>query len=182
MRMRDFVLLIMDMQLGNFLDPNPIYNGDELLSKIKSLMINIRSALGLIIYIQNSGGKGDPDELGTPGWEIHPAIAPSKGDQVIEKRTPDAFHKTKLQEILDSYRIKKIIITGLQTEYCIDSTCRSAYSRDFKVILVKDGHSTWDSSHLTAQQIIDHHNDVLGGWFVTLKTEIEILSELSTTQ
>ncbi|MFX0182524.1 MAG: cysteine hydrolase family protein [Candidatus Hodarchaeota archaeon] len=177
--MHDSALLIMDMQLGNFLDPNPIYNGNDLISKIKSLIIKMRSAQGLIIYIQNSGGKGDPDEFGTPGWKIHPAIAPRIGDQLIEKRTPDAFHETNLQELLDSYRIKEVIIAGLQTEYCIDTTCRSACSRGFKVILVKDGHSTWDSSHLTAQQIIDHHNDVLGGWFVTLKPEIEILSEVS---
>jgi len=63
---------------------------------------------------------------------------------------------------------------GLQTEYCIYTTCRRAFSLGYVVILVKNAHSTWDSSCLTAQQIIWHHNYVLGGWFVVLKNEREI--------
>ena len=42
------------------------------------------------------------------------------------------------------------------------------------MILVKDAHSTWDTEHLTAPQIIAHHNNVLGGWFVELKEAGEI--------
>jgi hypothetical protein len=37
------------------------------------------------------------------------------------------------------------------------------------VTLVQDAHSTWDTEYLEASQIIDHHNQVLEGWFVTLK-------------
>jgi len=75
---------------------------------------------------------------------------------------------------LDIRGIKKLVITGLQTEYCVDTTCRRAYSLGYDVVLVKDAHSTWDSGDLSAQQIIDHHNNVLGGWFVTLKNEEDV--------
>ena len=44
----------------------------------------------------------------------------------------------------------------------------------YRVTLVEDGHSTWNTQHLTAPQIITHHNDVLGGWFATLKRSPEI--------
>ena len=90
-----------------------------------------------------------------------------------KKETPDAFHKTTLHQKLKSKGIEKLVITGLQTEYCIDTTCRRAYSLGYDVVLVKDAHSTWDSSNLTAEQIIGHHNRVLGGWFVTAKNENE---------
>ena len=60
--------------------------------------------------------------------------------------------------------IEHLIITGIQTEACVDTTCRRAFSMGYKVTLVSDTHSTWASEELTAQQIINHHNGVLG-WF-----------------
>lgn len=172
--MSDTALLIIDMQVGNFSEPDPVYTGDELLARVKNLIVRARAAQRQIVYVQNSGGSGDPDEHGTPGWEIHPSIAPVEGDVVIQKRTPDAFHETKLHHELRSRGIEKLVIAGLQTEYCIDTTCRRAFSLGYDVVLVKDAHSTWNSPHLTAQQIIEHHNHILGGWFATLKNEGEI--------
>jgi len=172
--MNDTALLIIDMQVGNFSEPDPIYKGNELLAKVKNLITKARSAHTPIVYIQNNGSSGDPDAHGTLGWEIHLSIAPVEGDMVVQKQTPDAFHKTNLHHELEARRIKKLVIAGLQTEYCIDTTCRRAFSLGYKVILAKDAHSTWNSQCLTAQQIIDHHNQVLGGWFATLKNEKQI--------
>jgi nicotinamidase-related amidase len=167
-------LLVIDMQLANFQDLDPVYESKKILSKVKSLIDNARDQGVPIFYIQNKGSKGDPDEVGTLGWEIHPTILPKKGEVVIEKETPDAFHKTTLNQKLKSKEIDKLIISGLQTEYCVDTTCRRAYSLGYTVVLVKDAHSTWDSSNLTATQIIEHHNSVLGGMFATVKNENEI--------
>jgi nicotinamidase-related amidase len=172
--MSNAALLIIDMQVGNFSNQNPVYKGIELLKKVKSLIKKSRKAQLLICLVQNNGGSGDPDEYGTVGWQIHPSIYPIKKDLLIQKQTPDAFHNTNLQSKLESEGIKKLLIAGLQTEYCIDTTCRRAFSLNFKVILIEDAHSTWDSPILTAKQIINHHNQVLGGWFVKLKKEKEI--------
>jgi len=174
MKMVVTALLVMDMQVGNFEDSDPVSNGETLLHRVKSLIGKARDAGVPIFYVQNKGGKGDPDEFGTVGWEIHPAIAPREGDPIVEKETPDAFHETLLHQRLRSKGIGKLVIAGLQTEYCLDTTCRRAYTLGYNVVLAKDAHSTWDSSLLTATQIIEHHNQVLGGWFVTLKDESEI--------
>ncbi|UCE15945.1 MAG: cysteine hydrolase [Candidatus Bathyarchaeota archaeon] len=172
--MSNTALLIIDMHVGNFSEPNPVYNANELLGKVKSLIRRARSAQTPIIYVQNNGSTGDPDEYSTPGWEIHPTIQPAEEDVVTQKQTPDAFHETNLHHELKSREIKRLIIVGLQTEYCIDTTCRRAFTLGYEVTLVKDAHSTWDSSTFTAQQIIEHHNNVLGGWFATLKDKREI--------
>lgn len=172
--MSDTALLIVDMQSGNFSGQHPIYKGDELLTRVKSLINKARIAQLPIVYVQNNGTHGDPDEYGTTGWEIHPSIKPLKVDTVVQKKTPDAFHETNLRHELESREIKKLVIAGLQTEYCIDTTCRRAYSLGYDVILVKDAHSTWNSPLFNAQQIIDHHNQVLSGFFVTLKNEEEV--------
>ncbi len=174
MQMVKSALVIIDMQLGNFQGSDPVYDGEILLSKVQRLIGKARDEGVPVFFVQNKGREGDPDEIGTPGWEIHPTIAPKEGDVVIEKATPDAFHRTTLSQELRSKGIEKLVIAGLQTEYCIDTTCRRAYSLGYDVVLVKDAHSTWDSSSLTAEQIVEHHNQVLGGWFVTLKNQNEI--------
>jgi nicotinamidase-related amidase len=68
-----------------------------------------------------------------------------------------------------------VIITGVQTEYCVDTTCRRAYSLGYHVVLIRDAHSTYDTNTLTASQIIAHHNNILGGWFAELKETSEIM-------
>ena len=93
---------------------------------------------------------------------------------MVQKRHPDAFQDTNLQRELESRGIERLIVTGIQTEYCVDTTCRRAYSLGYGVTLVEDAHSTWDTDLLTAPQIIAHHNDVLGGWFAELKEAREI--------
>jgi nicotinamidase-related amidase len=55
----------------------------------------------------------------------------------------------------------------LQTECCIDATCRRAFSLGYDVTLVKDAHGTWDKDDISAARIIAHHNEVLDSWFAT---------------
>lgn len=167
-------LLVIDVQVCNFEESAPVHGGSDLLSEISGLIARARAAGVPVIYVQHCGPEGAIDEPGTPGWEIHPAVAPTEGDVVIQKRHPDAFQDTNLQRELESRGIERLIIAGIQTEYCVDTTCRRAYSLGYDVALVEDAHSTWDTEHLTAPQIIAHHNAVLGGWFVTLRETSEI--------
>jgi len=171
---RKVALLIIDVQMCNFDESSPVHGGSDLLSKISTLLVQARAARVPIIYIQHCGSEGAIDRPGTPGWKIHPAIAPVDGDIVVQKRHPDAFQDTCLQRELESRGIKELIITGIQTEYCVDTTCQRAYSLSYDVTLVKDAHSTWDTDLLSAPQIIAYHNEVLGGWFVRLKETSEV--------
>jgi nicotinamidase-related amidase len=157
------------MQHGNFIGEDKIDQADTLLTQVSTLIQKARDAGTQIIYIRHSGDPGGPDEYGTEGWKIHPSISPEIDDLVIDKTTPDSFHETNLKDALDSRDIKRLVISGLQTEYCVDTTCRSAFTRGYEVVLVKDAHGTWDSV-LPAVQIIEHHNEVLGGWFAKLDT------------
>ncbi len=167
-------LLVIDVQVCNFEDSPPVYGGGDLLLRIGDLIARARAAGVPVIYVQHCGPEGAIDQPGTTGWEIHPAVAPITGDVVVQKRHPDAFQDTNLLRELESRGIKRLVITGIQTEYCVDTACRRAYSLGYEVTLVKDAHGTWDRDHLTAPQIIAHHNDVLGGWFVELKEASEI--------
>ncbi|OLS14333.1 MAG: isochorismatase hydrolase [Promethearchaeota archaeon CR_4] len=169
------LLLIIDTQLGFFTKPKEtLYVAEETLKKIKSLLTKARSAKIPVIFIQHDGLKGGSLDPAGPGWVIHPLIMPISGEQIIRKKTPSAFVGTSLDADLKKKSIKTLVIVGLQTEFCVDSTVRHASYLDYKVILAKDAHSTFDSSILKAPQIIAHHNMILGDDFAELKNESEI--------
>lgn len=92
---------------------------------------------------------------------------------MIQKTTPDSFYKTKLYEELQKLHIEHLVVAGIQSEVCVDTTCRNAYSLNYKITLVLDAHSTWDSEELSAQQTINHHNQVLR-WFAETKETRDI--------
>ena len=93
-------LLIIDVQLGMFHDDAPVHKGEDLLSTIGDLITRARATEVPVIYIQHSGGQGHLLEPGTPGWPIHPAIAPVGGELVVHKHYPDSFQETNLHEEL----------------------------------------------------------------------------------
>lgn len=171
-------LLIIDVQKGIFMrkeyDGMAVYNEDSFIANLKSLIKKAKFAHVPVIYIQHIYENFPPMEKGQPGWEIHPDIKPEENDIVIEKRHADAFFESMLGDVLNNLNIKNLLITGLQTAYCVDTTCRRAYSLGYKNILVSDGHSSLDSDVLPAKNIIDHHNSILGSQFAELATTDEI--------
>lgn len=71
-------------------------------------------------------------------------------------------------ERLTEAGIEELAITGMKTEFCVDTTCRAAPGLGIPTVLIADAHTTMDNDSLTAAQIIQHHNITLAGSFVTL--------------
>ena len=155
-------LLIVDPQINMWKGKFPLHNGMQLLDKLGVLISDARRAGILVVYIQNNGGPGDPDEPETEGWEIHPKLAPAEGDIVIQKDKPSAFENTGLLQVLRGKGIENLIVAGLQTEMCVQANCLSAVKHEYDVILVEDAHSTFDGDSETAEQMIRRHNKELG--------------------
>lgn len=166
-------LLVIDVQMGMFDDAYPVYEGDALLERIGILIAQARSSGAHVIYVQHNEGPGEPLETNTLAWNIHSAIAAIDGDVIIQKRTPDSFHNTNLQDELKKLGVQRLVLTGIQTEMCIDTTCRRAFSMGYDVVLAKDAHSTFNTENLTASQIIDHHNNLLR-WFADVEESSNI--------
>lgn len=167
-------LMVIDVQMGMFAEGDPVFDGDELLRKLSNLIARARAAGVEVIFVQHSGGAGDLLEPGGPGWSIHPTIAPQEVDLVVHKLHPDSFQDTILQTELVRRGIRRLVVAGIQSEFCVDTTCRRAYSLGYDVTLVQDAHSTWNNEILTASQIIAHENKTLSGWFVRLEPAAEI--------
>lgn len=165
-------LLIVDVQNGVLGKENETHQTEKLLSNLERLIKKAKEVNVPIIYVQhNEVGQLEPN---TFDWQINHRIAPKSGDIRIQKRHPSSFHDTSLEKELRKLGVGKLVIGGLQTEWCIDSTVRHAYSLGFDVTIVKDGHSTMDSPILKADKIVEHHNRIFGGGFANLKLASEI--------
>lgn len=99
-----------------------------------------------------------------------------KGIPVVIKHYWDSFMETELQDVLDRIGTEQLIICGMQTDFCVDTTTRSAFSRGYRHnIFVKDGHSTWSDQYVSAENIINHHNQIICGRFAEGMTAEEII-------
>jgi nicotinamidase-related amidase len=176
-------LLIIDLQLGMFNGERlaPIHAGEKLLLHAQTAIGHANRRGISIIYVRHSGPAGHLPEAGTRNWHIHPAIASRDGGRIVDKRTPDAFHETSLSAELAGEGVSRLIIMGAQTEVCVDTTCRRAFSLGFEVALISDGHSTWNNATLTADQIIKHTNETLAGWFVHLTSLDEVAKRMQAS-
>jgi nicotinamidase-related amidase len=154
-------LLVIDGQLGMFNLSLPLYNSDSLLINIQHLIQKARSGNTTLVYLQHCGNENSPFKKGSVGWDIHPTICPAKNDYVIENKYSDSFQDTNLEQELKQLAIDHIVICGLVTEGCVDTTVRRAYSLGYRIELASDCHSTTDSNILTGEQIVKHYNEVL---------------------
>lgn len=150
------VLLVVDMQ-NFFLDPeSPTYTpgGPAILPNVKRLLHAFRKAERPVIFTQHVHHPDLLDagimawwwegmcEEGSPESEIHPEIAPLPGEKVIPKHRYSAFYNTDLETILRVLDIEDVVISGVMTNMCCESTARDAYYRDYRVFLPADGSGT----------------------------------------
>jgi nicotinamidase-related amidase len=76
---------------------------------------------------------------GTPGPEIITELTPQPGDIVVEgKKTLDAFHSTALDYLLRANEIEYVAFVGFHTNWCVESSARSAYDKGYRVIVIGD--------------------------------------------
>lgn len=171
-------LLVIDMQRALCEGEEQAHDAEGLISRINGLMARADDAKVPVICIQHEEAQGSLQH-GSPGWALDSRLAVPATAMRLRKTTPDSFHLTDLRAVLEELGIKHVIVCGLQSDYCVDTTVRRALALGFPVTLVADGHSTVDNSVLKAPQISAHHNAALSsmssfGPRVTLQSAKEI--------
>lgn len=153
--------LIIDMQNG-FLDPagslslsgQHLDGADELLTETKGLVDGVRALGWPVIYTRH---QYRPDFVDCPpkvrarwpssvrpliagSWDaaVHASLSPLPEDLVIEKNRYDAFLHTDLEVILRGLAVSRLVVAGVVTNVCVESTVRSAAQRDFEVYVAAD--------------------------------------------
>ena len=150
---RKCALLVIDMQKF-FLDPHsPSFTcgGLAILPLLQRLIKSFRQTDRPVIYTRH---VHHPDHIdsgimgwwwegmcieGTPESEIHGDLAPQSKEKVILKHRYSAFYNTDLETVLRCLGIEDLVIAGIMTNMCCESTARDAYYRDYRVFFLADG-------------------------------------------
>lgn len=175
-------LLVIDMQRF-FLDPSsPTFTcgGLAILPAVKKLITAFRQARRPVIYTRH---VHHPDRMdagimgwwwegmcveGTPESEVHEEIAPLANEKVVLKHRYSAFYNTDLETVLRCLEIGDIVISGVMTNMCCESTARDAYQRDYRVFFPADATGTINEEMHMASLL----NLAWGFAYVTTATEI----------
>lgn len=150
-------IIVVDMQVG-LLHGEPKHDLRGVVERINRLAELVRDQSGAVIFVQHCGGKGDDFEPRTPGWALLPDLLRHPDDVVVRKTLNDPFAGTDLQRRLQAIAPDRLMIAGWATDFCVDSTVRSAVSHDHRVVVIADGHTVNDRPHLNAVGVIRHHN------------------------
>jgi len=156
-------LLLIDIQQAMFGPDEICREPARMLANAAGLLARARSAGVPVFHVQHCEDEGAPLAFKSAGWQIRPEVAPRAGEPVTEKWACSSFYKTDLDQRLRAAGIERLVIAGLQTEFCIDTACRVAQSLGYAVTLASDAHSTFDNPVLNAEKIIEHHNRLLSG-------------------
>jgi len=169
-------LLVIDVQ--NTLTKIGV-NTAHMIESINSVIAKVRASNDLVIFIRHGNDNYPGMKIGQDGWQVDSRLSFVEGDTFVNKTASDSFYKSELEPLLKERNVNEVIITGMQTEFCVDATARSALSKDYLVTLISDGHTTTDSD-LTAAQVIAHHNRTLASLAHPIKSIQVISSETFT--
>ena len=139
----------------------------EMVPRLRQLIEVARSAGVLIIYIQSIYGVAGNEylsetwieqakrrrrgsyveypvcEAGSWNFEFYDGIQPTKGEVVVNKHRFSAFQGGDLEVVLRSRRIRTLIMTGVATNVCVETTAREAFVKDFYIVFVSDCTATY---------------------------------------
>ncbi len=166
------VLLVIDMQKALFSTPR--FDSNGVIDRINTIAAKIRKDSGKVIFIQHNGTEEDGLLSQTKGWELVESLHVDSNDLIITKSTCDSFYNTNLLNILEKLQTKRLFITGCATDFCVDTTIRSAASKNLSITVIKDCHTTGNRPHLNAAEIIEHHNWIWENMIVP-ETEINVV-------
>jgi isochorismate hydrolase len=151
-------LLVIDMQ-NHFVHRDGRSDLDQAGAIVPGLvsLINTCHEVGVHVVFTRHAHKPDGSDVGILGqwwgdaiientWDadIFEELAPGKGDKVVVKTRYSAFQKTDLEEFLLQKGVQDIIISGVMTNICCESTAREAFMKDFRVFFLADGTATLD--------------------------------------
>ena len=151
-------LVIIDVQRALF-DPLPA-EGEEVMARINGLGARARAAGVPVVIVQHETAQGELAHE-TPGWQLAHGLVAAASDLRVRKRTPDAFLRTELQAQLARRDVRHLVVCGFASEFCVDTTVRSAAAKGYELTLAADAHTTHDKPHATGLQIRTHENETL---------------------
>lgn len=176
-------LLLVDIQNDYFKNgKSELKNTEVAADKSAKILEHFRNNRELVIYIQHINTRTNatfflPD---TSGCEIHESVKPKENEKIIIKHMPNSFYDTELKEYLDQNSIEELIICGMMSHMCIDTTVRAAKDYGYTVTVLEDACTTkdlqWNSKTIPAETVHQVMMASINGMFGEVMTVEQYLS------
>jgi len=153
-------VLVIDVQQGLCEGEGKAFDCEGVITRINLVTRKARDAGASVIFIQHESKSGYL-EYGTAAWQLATGLEIATIDIRIRKTTPDSFLRTDLEAVLKDHGVTSVVVCGMHTEFCVDTTARRALALGYPVILIEDAHTSAGNVALAPQQIIQHHNATL---------------------
>ena len=147
----NLALLVIDVQRGLFEPQPPPADADAVVERINALSAKAREAGMPVVFVQHE--RAGDLEAESPGWALHPGLQVAEGDYRVRKATPDAFLRTGLDEVLSFCGVEGVVLCGYATEFCVDTTARSAAAHGYHVVLAANAISPAGSARMLTPKL-----------------------------
>lgn len=164
--MKKEALLLIDIQ-DVYFTPGPLLlnRPEEAAKKAEVLLNQFRKEGKVVIHVRHNFKNLSG---------IHESVKPIEGEKIIQKDFPSSFLKTDLQEYLKENEIEHIVISGMMSHMCIDTTVRACQNYGYEVTLIEDACTTQDLQYrgnkIPAQMVHEVFMASLNGKFAKVMT------------
>lgn len=170
------ILLVVDMQKG--IVDEELYAFDLLMENTVRLIGAARESGVEVVYVQHDAGPGSGLTAGDEGFQIDDRVRPAPGEKVFVKTINSCFGNKDFKAYMERQADKRLMVVGLQTNYCIDATVKSAFERGFTVIVPAGTNSTFDNDYMSGETAVRYYNEDV--WeelvdAVTVEEAVELL-------
>jgi nicotinamidase-related amidase len=153
-------VLVIDVQQGLCSGPDAAHDCAGTIERINLVTREARAAGAPVVFVQHET-RSDELAHGSPAWQLAHGLEAEPADLRVRKTTPDSFLGTPLQRLLEQHAVERLVVCGMHTEFCVDTTVRRALALGYPVVLVADAHTSAGNDALAPPQVIAHHNATL---------------------
>ena len=153
-------VLVIDVQQGLCVGEGAAHDCPGTIARINTVTAKARAAGVPVVFIQHESDQGYL-EHGSKDWQLADGLVALPADPRVRKTTPDSFLRTDLKAKLDLLGVSELVVCGMHTEFCVDTTTRRALALGYPVWLVSDAHTSAGNAAISAAQVIAHHNATL---------------------
>ena len=151
-------LLVIDTQKG--ITDDRLYLFEELRTNIKTLIARARESGVEVIYVRHDDGPGTGFSVGDDEFQIYEEFAPREGERIFDRVVNSALHPSVgLSRYLADRGEKRLMVVGLQTDFCIDATIKSGFDLGYEMIVPERTNSTFDNPYLDQKTAWHYYNE-----------------------
>lgn len=174
-------LIVIDMQKA--LMDDELYNLNGLLENIVKILKTARENQIEVIYVQHDAGPDTGFSVGDEAFEIADEVAPHESEKVFIKKINSCFGNKDFTTYLEEAKDDTLMIVGLQTNFCIDATVKSAFERGYHVIIPEGTNSTFDNPYMNGENTCAYYfNEIWPDLFADCVSMDEAIDLLKNNQ